>query len=594
MAMIGNQLGLGIILSWKNMMSKNAKKAEADLKKLGKQAKRTGDESERAAEKMAAAMAGYQKQLRSGMKFMIAGAIIMAPFALMTKDAAKAQQGLADVESLLRGTGTSAVIAKNQIAGLKAQILNIAPATRIPMNELISSSYDLVSANLTVNEAMGLLKPTADLAVAGMGSMKEATNTMTSAINTFGKTWGDSMTPFEKGVKIANTYAGTIAGLKTTLPDLTAAMAYAAGDANVLGVSLAETTVAIGLLQTKGVFGAKAGTTIQAMFRGFLQFGQKSAAALGPLAGMQLKDSAGNLRKLADIMQDIEERLEGLGKFAKSEILLRAFGEESSRAAKLLLGQSDAMRENVRQVENSNALMGMVAARQDTLLSGWAMLKNSIKAISIMLGDTFVPIMRIATVAIQTVAHYIGLFISTFPVLSRLMALITALAGLLIFLVGTYKIVMAAMGMFKLVMAATTLVTTMASGGMMVFAAATWAALWPILLVVAAVGALVTGLGYLAGFDVWDALKGIFTVPSIEMPTVSMAGAGNIQLQGMTPQQQMPMTQQAGGVTSAYDYSTNKVQNIFNIDGTKQPRQTANEVQRLQDRDKKRSHAGEM
>jgi TP901 family phage tail tape measure protein len=594
MLSLANQMGLGIVLSWRNKVSAGAKKAEGDLKKLKNTSKRTAEQFEKDVARMQSAMEGYQKRMRTGMMMAGAGMAILAPLALMTRESAEAEQGLADIESLLIGTGTAAGLAKQQISMLGNQILDVAPQSRITIEALTASSYDLVSANLTINEAMGLLKPTADLAVAGMGNMAEATDSMTSVYNTFAKTWDASMTSLEKGDKIANVYAGTIAALKTTLPDLSAAMKYAAADAVVLGTSLAETTTAIGLLQTKGIFGAKAGTMMMAMFRGFTQMSMRSADALGPLAGMNLKDVEGNLRPLADIIGDMERRLEGLGGFEKSEVLLKALGEESSKAVKLLLGQSGAFRTLAAQIDASTAAHDMMSARQDTANSGLLMMWSSIKGIAISLGNAFLPVIRIFTLSLRTIAFWIRRLQQTFPTFTRLAVLLVAIVGISLVLVGAWKMATAALGIFKTMMAISALASTVATGGFLAMAASVWATLWPILLVVAALGGLLYLLGKIAGIDIFGGVSDLVTGKAMipEMPQINMQG-GALALSGVPIIERTYGEEAGASQTTVHDNSISRTQNIFHIDGAKKPEVTAREVQKIQDRNQKRGHNGE-
>lgn len=592
MGVISNQLGLGILLQWKNMVSRGVQGAERDLKKLEGQSKKTQEQFERDVERMRASMEGLQRQMRTGFKMMVAGAAILSPFAFAVRDASTYEQSLSNVESLLIGTGDSTDVAKMKIAALARTILAIAPSTRVQLMQLADSSYDLVSANLTVEEAMGVLKPTADLAVAGMGSMEEATDSMTSALNTFGQRWGDAMSPVEKGAKIANVYASTIAALKTTLPNLSAAMKYAAADAVVLGTSLAETTATIGLLQTKGIFGAKAGTMLMAAFRGLSQMTLRSTEALGPLAGLEVTDAAGNLKPLADILADIEKRLDGLGAYEKGTALLNAFGDEASRAWKILLNQSGALRTLVEQIDAGTAAQGMLYARQSALDSQWQMLKNSLKSLSITIGTIFLPLVKLLVMIAKTVVFWFRRMNDNYPVLTRIISVLTVLIGVLVFLAGVYKVVTAAIGMFRLTMALSTLMNTAATMSFTALAASVWAALWPVLLVVAALGGLLYLLGKIAGFDMASVLRGIF-VPEIGGPSIpEFSGAVPPTLTGTAPVQAEP-TEGSSASQSMYDYSTNRQQNIFNVDGTKSPKETAEEIRRINNRNAFKSNEGE-
>jgi len=425
------------------------------------------------------------------LKVAAAGAVLAAPFLISAKGAAESQQRLADVKSLLVATGDVAE-ADKQIRGLKEAILGMAGDTMIPLADLETATYDLVSANLTAAEAQGALKPTADLAVAGMGSMKEAVTTMAALLNTFALRWDDTLSPMEKANRIANILAGTVAKFKTTLPELSQAMQYAAGPANVLGIELEEAAVAIGLLQTKGLQGTLAGTAYSAFLRQVTQlqnrFGEsidastmsmdeylelattgktkggasRKATAAAKIVGIDIVDAQKRIRPIYDILEEIEKRfgitsediaegqkqivdetLSGASSFQAfglamedAAALQAAFGDEGSRAIAMLLGQSQAIKEQIEAVKESNALQAMVTARQETLNGQWLITKNRIKVLTNTIGDYALPVMEKLVSWLKKAIIWVQKLVKAHPTATKWVTYGSLVGGVLLTMAG--------------------------------------------------------------------------------------------------------------------------------------------------------------
>jgi TP901 family phage tail tape measure protein len=374
--------------------------------------------------------AGLQGSLMMG----AGGAAMLMPYKMISSAAMESEDNLAKVKTLLVTT-MDFTEAGQSLELLRDRIFEIGHDSRIPLGDLEKASYDLISADLSLAEAMGALKPTADLAVAGQGSMQESVETMTTLLNTYGKRWGDTLTPMEKATKIGNTLAGTVAAFKTTLPALSGALTYVGGSANALGVDLSELTSIIGAAQTAGLQETLAGTSLSAFYRQatklVMENGEEydgaaisvgeyidaldrgaTVQAKASLAGLKLVDSTGKLLPFYEILGQLEKRFgittEKMDELAKKGVkgadalaqmgvpakylgLLQkrgeGFGAEGSRVITVLLGQSEALKKRIQLIKESNNLDRMLAAQQESLASRLQMTKNRMKEFQITVGD---------------------------------------------------------------------------------------------------------------------------------------------------------------------------------------------------------------
>lgn len=406
-----DQLGLGVLIGVID-------KTTAPLRKIGKMYDRTRGKIDKltdAVKRQGRAMGKALKSAWSGMsgaQMMMGSAALAAPLIATGKAAADFEDRMGSIKSLLVTT-----LGSEQVSGamknIQKTIIAAGTKSRIPLSDLADSYYQLQSAIGDVNQTQAALAPTAALAVVGLGSIKESVGTMTMLLGTYGEQWGNTLTPVEKANKIANIAAGTIAAFNTSLPPLSQALQYAGGAAKTAGVPLAELFTILGAAQTAGLKGTLAGTGYNAFLRQLTKAVEAQKSGKKILEGIDLTDATDKVLPFYEILGQLEQRfgitadkakeiaargLEGAEAFRAMGIeqkfsaeLLEAFGEEGSRIILSLLGQSEALRDQTKAVEESDNLTKMLAARQETLIARLQMTKNSIHGLAIAIGESLLP-----------------------------------------------------------------------------------------------------------------------------------------------------------------------------------------------------------
>jgi len=434
MSSLTGSYGLGLIIEAKNKASKVFRQVQGDFNRFTASQQSNLVKMRSWSNQMGQNYSRMRMGMMKDLQIVAGGAALAAPLIMVGKAAADSEMRLANVKSLLVTEMGPAEVEKS-MGKIRDAIFKTGHDSMIPLTQMEVAMYDLKSADLSVDEAIGALPATAKLAVAGLGTMDEAVKYQTAILNTYGKSWGDVMVPAEKAGKIANITANTIAGFKTTLPELSEAMQYAAGPANALRVEFAELTSTIGALQTAGLKGTLAGTALSAFYRSATRLVSQSGeeyngaeisaeryfklqeqgaktVAKSSLANLDLIDSTGKLKPLPDILEIVEKRfninagqakelakqgisvVDGMAKMnisaKEAAVLQKDFGDQGSRALMMLMGQSDALREKIIVTAESNNLDKMVAARQDTLIGKLRMTKNRFQELAITIGGTVI------------------------------------------------------------------------------------------------------------------------------------------------------------------------------------------------------------
>jgi len=478
---LANTLGLGVVLTWKDQASAGMDSASRSLKQLHGTSARTAAALVKDTERIRASMDRARAGMRTGMKLMGAGVMIAAPLALAAKKSIDFQDQMLNVKSILVGTGMAEEEAAVRIKALGQNIRDFAGQTRVAFQDLMAAAYPMVSA-LGIEQGSAALRYAADLSVAGMGQMSEGVQTLTSVLETFGVRWGDTMTPVEKSKKVFNTVSGAIAAFNTDLSKLSAGMVYATPQASVLGMSLAETAAAIGMLQTKGLKDAMAGTAMAAGLRGLTQlsvkFGDEAEKtrvkamklgdyvtymseaqaagkitsklnAAGPLSGLEIMDPSGYMLPLWQIIQNMEQVLgitaeeaaEGLRKVSEGGLtgaeafqayglsldkagdMQKVLGDESSKMFSLLLSQSKKLKELTEQIENSNAGTVMLTERQSSVKAQFDMTKNKASALAGELADNLLPEIELLNKGLRDLLDMMGAYAEEHPTVGKWMGL---------------------------------------------------------------------------------------------------------------------------------------------------------------------------
>lgn len=469
------KLGLGIVLSMEDKMGMASEKATRGLKGIENQANRTGQIVRTQTDRMTAALSRYARGFTVGIKLMGLGAAVVAPIALLGKEAIRSEHALTEVKSLLAGTGRSGEQMNEVISQFEDTIDRIAPKTRILSSEMEGAAYDLVSA-LGPERALAALDQTQKLAVAGKGTMQDAVQSMTSGLLTFGVKMGDSISEYQKADAILNAYSETVRRYKTTLPELSAAMQYATAQSSAMGWSLGETLSAIGMLQSKAMKGTQAGTALSAFLRGtsnglnrlnremetlagqtgdmsiddFIKVSEggtlgggrgKARLTKNPIAQVQFMDATGHMRPIADVLSQIEKIFhvktkEDALKLKDNIYLLEFFQDEGARALSTMMAYSKELEANTEAIENSNSAQEMyniMVSDTDSLLK---MVKNSFAILGKTIGKIIIPDMRTLAELFWSAANRFAEFAKDHPTLTHMAVAITAIGGALMFTTG--------------------------------------------------------------------------------------------------------------------------------------------------------------
>lgn len=184
----------------------------------------------------------------------------------------------------------------------------------------------------------------------------------------------------------------------TDVTQLSQALRIVGPIAKTTGRSMEDVVMALQAMASGGLQGAQAGSALRAILTTLSTGTKKSSEALSQL-GVKTRETDGSMRKLPDIIHDLERAFERAGpRIDKTGVLIQAFGNKAGPGMVALV---DAGAERVRKyaetLEGAAGTADRIISRQsDTLAVSMGKLRKEFTMLQLDLGARLTPIMRVA------------------------------------------------------------------------------------------------------------------------------------------------------------------------------------------------------
>lgn len=262
------------------------------------------------------------------------GSIVGAGFAAAGVGAAAALSAIAastmGMQDALTPVMTLTGKGSQQFKDMSAAISDVVAHSPKSAEELGNAAYTILSSGITdTAKATLALKDANALSLAGLGSVPQATDLITSAMNS----WKDANLTSTEAAQI---FFGTIAAGKTTTADLAQGFGGIAPLASALGVDLKSLMSATAALTATGMPASQAYAGLKAAFANILKPSADAEKAAKSI-GVQFDASALKSKGLAGFLQEIAEKSGG-----STQTLTDMFGSVEAGNAVLALTGSQA------------------------------------------------------------------------------------------------------------------------------------------------------------------------------------------------------------------------------------------------------------
>lgn len=211
--------------------------------------------------------------------------------------------------------------------------------------DLAQSLFYLTTAGYSASQSMAILPVVEKFSVAGMIDMEKATRFLIDSQNALGLSSDNTATSVTNVTRIMDvlTRAGVLSN--ATIQELSESLANRAGAAlRMVNKDMEEGVAVIAVYADQGVRGRVAGERLAIVLRD-LQTASIRQAAAWDHYGVAVYNAAGMMLPMATIIQQLEERMEGLSDIQKRAMLLRlGFQDRSVGAVLPLIGRSEDIR----------------------------------------------------------------------------------------------------------------------------------------------------------------------------------------------------------------------------------------------------------
>jgi TP901 family phage tail tape measure protein len=313
--------------------------------------------------------------------------VLTAGFALSTKKAIDFESQMNTTKSLLADTIPTADELNSTTQKLGESSKGWAKQYGISTSSINEGMQEIIKKGFDANQTIAAMPAILDAAKASGDDFNVVMNASTNILRQFGLEAKDTNRITDSLTYVANK---TSAGFS----DMGLAMEYIGPVAHSLGMSIEETSAAIGLLSDNGIAGEKAGTALRGALSKLLKPSKSNANAMKEL-GFSVEEFQSGALKLPDIIDRIKESTKGWTDAEKSSAIARAFGVEAQTGMNALINQGgDALRKLTKETENARGYTKKLADElSKSSKNGVDRFKSSLEVLQINIGQKLLPLL---------------------------------------------------------------------------------------------------------------------------------------------------------------------------------------------------------
>lgn len=232
----------------------------------------------------------------------------------------------------------------------------------------IAEGYqELTKRGYTSEQSLGSMKSMLKASVASGDSFSDVVHDSTAALESFGMRANSTSGMIRNTKKVTNEMAYAADLTATDFHSMGIALSYSGVSAKQAGLSLSETSSAIGILSNNGLEADKAGTGLRKTLTS-LQSPSKAAQGALDKLGLSTKDFTkknGDMKSMADTFSLIQQHSAKLGATEKASVFHNLFGATGQQAGAILAENADQLGKLNEKVKDSakNDYTGKLSAK---------------------------------------------------------------------------------------------------------------------------------------------------------------------------------------------------------------------------------------
>lgn len=274
---------------------------------------------------------------------------------------------------------------------MRKAAIDVSKVTEASAKEAAEAYFFLASAGKNAAQSIGALPLVAKFAQAGAFDLSRATDLLTDAQSALGLSSKNTTKDLENMTRVSDVLVKANTLANATVSQFSESLTNKAGAAlRVLGKDIEEGAAVLAVFADQGLKGAESGSSLNIVLRDLQKSAIKNEAAF-KRAKVEVFDSSGEFRNMADVIGDLEVHLGGMSdKQRKAALTTLGFQEKSIAATMSLLGTSEAIRGYEKELRKAAGTTNEVAEKQ--LKNFWSqlgLLKDRLIAVGLTLWEDF-------------------------------------------------------------------------------------------------------------------------------------------------------------------------------------------------------------
>lgn len=249
----------------------------------------------------------------------------------------KATATAAEFDQTMRQIAATSDADSAALAMLRSEAIRLGEETPFSSNQSANALLNFAKAGYDAKSMLQSLAPTLTLASAGELGIAEAADIATGVMSGMG-------IGTDRLGQVVDVLAAAANGSKADVREMGKSFEYVASTASMAGKDLIETSSALMILADANMKADKGGTALDAVLREMANPARRARDLMEDL-GLTFTDVGGNIRPIADVVDDLKTKLDGLGSGDRSRNLNILFGDQGARGMSAMMQQGgDAIR----------------------------------------------------------------------------------------------------------------------------------------------------------------------------------------------------------------------------------------------------------
>ena len=258
-------------------------------------------------------------------------------------DAAKVQRQYVEVRNLIRTSGESLSKSISESNEMQRKGVKLSQEYGFSQHQIGEQYEELVRRGYSGTQALGAMNSMMKAARASGDDLADVVKVTSTAVDAFGLRSEKTATMLSHTERVANALASGADRTASGFKDMGVGMSYVASTAKTAGMSVEETSGALGELANRGIEGSVAGTGLRKVILSLIKPTKNAQAALKE-AGLSVSDfydKSGNLKQIDKVFSMINEHTKGWGKDRQGAFFKDLFGTTGVAAGEALAQSAD-------------------------------------------------------------------------------------------------------------------------------------------------------------------------------------------------------------------------------------------------------------